>query len=520
MEDSSSSGLTVLFLSSDTGGGHRASAESLAKQFQLLFPGSTCHIVDILTLDCVPPWNSSVDRYKHLSAHPNQWKTLYNMTNTKTVSMLADAHLKFMCEPAIRKRIKSYEPDIVISVHPLMTNVPAVSCAKISKETGKHLPIFTVVTDLGSGHSLWFASGVEKLFIASEQIRTLAKTQGKVPDEKLIKVGLPIRHEFALQADALGDRMSVKGELYQKTVRQSLGLNTEVKTVLVMGGGEGVGSLSYVVDALYLELTEKGIDSTILVVCGRNEKLKKDLEEKDWSAVLLEDIEEERSSLCWKYKEEGKRDSYCWHQSSGCVEGGVTMSLKKILSNSSLTNQNPIELASDFGNANGEAAFLATLEGASDRDYRNENARNIFDECDSSCSSSSKDGLGKVKVIGLGFITRMAEYMVAADVLVTKAGPGTIAEAASVGLPVMLTSFLPGQEEGNIDFVVEGKFGSFCSNYFMMADEISSWLRDRDKLRELSAAARRKGTPNAAADIVRIIGQLVRLKNLEITPTK
>jgi len=33
----------------------------------------------------------------------------------------------------------------------------------------------------------------------------------------------------------------------------------------------------------------------------------------------------------------------------------------------------------------------------------------------------------------------MAEYMVAADVLVSKAGPGTIAEAAAVGLPVMLS---------------------------------------------------------------------------------
>ena len=59
----------------------------------------------------------------------------------------------------------------------------------------------------------------------------------------------------------------------------------------------------------------------------------------------------------------------------------------------------------------------------------------------------------------------MAEYMVATDVLVSKAGPGTIAEAAaSLSLPVMLTSFLPGQEEGSVDYVVEGKFGTFVSD--------------------------------------------------------
>merc|ERR1719203_837273 len=69
-----------------------------------------------------------------------------------------------------------------------------------------------------------------------------------------------------------------------------------------------------------------------------------------------------------------------------------------------------------------------------------------------------------VAVVGLGFITRMAEYMVAADVLVSKAGPGTIGEAASLSLPVMLTSFLPGQEEGNVDYVIEGDFGAFVSD--------------------------------------------------------
>jgi hypothetical protein len=36
----------------------------------------------------------------------------------------------------------------------------------------------------------------------------------------------------------------------------------------------------------------------------------------------------------------------------------------------------------------------------------------------------------------------MAEYMAAAELLITKAGPGTIAEAASLGLPVMLTRCL------------------------------------------------------------------------------
>ena len=44
-----------------------------------------------------------------------------------------------------------------------------------------------------------------------------------------------------------------------------------------------------------------------------------------------------------------------------------------------------------------------------------------------------------------GFTKQMSDYMGAADLIVTKAGPGTIAEAAIRGLPVLLSAYLPGQ---------------------------------------------------------------------------
>ena len=50
-EPTEKKGLKVLFLSSDTGGGHRASAESLARQFQLLYPGSTYDLLDVVEKD-------------------------------------------------------------------------------------------------------------------------------------------------------------------------------------------------------------------------------------------------------------------------------------------------------------------------------------------------------------------------------------------------------------------------------------------------------------------------------------
>jgi len=106
-KNDSEEGLKVLFLSSDTGGGHRASAESLAAQFELLFQGSSYDLLDLATEAYFPPYNSIVPYYKHLSAHPNQWKILYGVSNSKAMERVVETNIKIMsvvCERNIRKK--------------------------------------------------------------------------------------------------------------------------------------------------------------------------------------------------------------------------------------------------------------------------------------------------------------------------------------------------------------------------------------------------------------------------------
>ena len=55
---------------------------------------------------------------------------------------------------------------------------------------------------------------------------------------------------------------------------------------------------------------------------------------------------------------------------------------------------------------------------------------------------SRKDWGPGVEVSVQGFVNNMDEWMKASDALVTKAGPGTIAEASICGLPCMLFAFL------------------------------------------------------------------------------
>jgi UDP-N-acetylglucosamine:LPS N-acetylglucosamine transferase len=61
-----------------------------------------------------------------------------------------------------------------------------------------------------------------------------------------------------------------------------------------------------------------------------------------------------------------------------------------------------------------------------------------------------------------GFVDNMEEMMAASDIIVTKAGPGTLMEALAMRRPVIVTQAVGMQERGNIDFVLNYELGAFC----------------------------------------------------------
>jgi 1,2-diacylglycerol 3-beta-galactosyltransferase len=98
-----------------------------------------------------------------------------------------------------------------------------------------------------------------------------------------------------------------------------------------------------------------------------------------------------------------------------------------------------------------------------------------------------------------GFVDNMPELMSASDVLVTKAGPGTLAEAFIAGLPVILSSYIPGQEEGNVSYVLEHNAGAFATDPLEIARIIRKWLEPgSQELDRVVANAAALARPNAA----------------------
>lgn len=105
-----------------------------------------------------------------------------------------------------------------------------------------------------------------------------------------------------------------------------------------------------------------------------------------------------------------------------------------------------------------------------------------------------------------GFVENMPDLMHAAEILVTKAGPGTICEAMACDLPMVLTGAVPGQEEGNIDFVRDNGIGAVIEASEHLAGALRELLNpDSPRLVALRQAARRISQPRASFDIARLL---------------
>ena len=108
-----------------------------------------------------------------------------------------------------------------------------------------------------------------------------------------------------------------------------------------------------------------------------------------------------------------------------------------------------------------------------------------------------------------GFISNLNELMQAADIIVTKAGPGTIVEALNSHLPLVIYSRLSGQEDGNVTFVTHNGAGVWEPKIADMAETIEEILDEPGALQTMASAAASLAQTGANNKIAASIGQLL-----------
>jgi 1,2-diacylglycerol 3-beta-galactosyltransferase len=112
------------------------------------------------------------------------------------------------------------------------------------------------------------------------------------------------------------------------------------------------------------------------------------------------------------------------------------------------------------------------------------------------------------RVLVHGFVSNMGDWLRAADVVASKAGPGTIAEALCSGVPLLLTSYIPGQERGNVEWVRDAGAGRYVPRIAQLVDAVAELSAPGSPhMDAMRAAVCQVARPDAAARIAGIITQ-------------
>ena len=184
---------TIQILMSDTGGGHRASANALRDALSVLYPAQfAVDIVDVYT-DYGPfPYDQYVPAYKIMAAYPFLWDWFYHFGATPFGMALNEFFLDVFCFEPFRECLGRCTPlptegggdvtaaeakaqscattdrraDMVVSVHPLCQDETIKILAHLDSggksraaDGRTKTPFVTVVTDLGGAHPTWFNPG-------------------------------------------------------------------------------------------------------------------------------------------------------------------------------------------------------------------------------------------------------------------------------------------------------------------------------------------------------------------------
>src|SRR3989339_61659 len=237
----------ILYLFSDTGGGHRSAANALIAAVAKIDPKVKQEMIDVFA-ECSSFLNIFAKLYAPVIRYsPKLWGNLYHFwDDPKKLELLEKVATPFIQKELI-ERINLIKPNLIVSVHPMVNHLVANGLPG--------LPIITVATDPIAIHKAWVYPKVDLLVVATEEAKKLAIEYG-MPEEKIKVLGLPINPRFIEKKK-------------KREVRKMLGLLEKVPTILFMGGGEGSGGMGKLVTTV----DEKVKNIQMIVICGRNNLL-------------------------------------------------------------------------------------------------------------------------------------------------------------------------------------------------------------------------------------------------------
>lgn len=369
----------ILLLSVSAGAGHMRAAEAIRAAAGAAAGGVEATHLDVMDYVTSGFRKMYTEFYlKLVNKAPALWGYLYQASNDarpdSTMQQLRRG-LERLNTRALMQAIEVAQPDAIVCTHFL----PAEILARAIRKRGFTTPVWVQVTDFDL-HRMWVHENMAGYFAGNEEVAYRMRRCG-IAAERIHVTGIPIMPAFG-QA------------LERATCAREFGLDPAITTVLLMGGGAGLGSLETVAERL---LSLEG-SFQLIVLAGRNAK---------------------------------------------------ALAALKVL-------------ATRFPG----------------------------------------------RLLAQGFTDQVERLMACADLVVTKPGGLTSSECLAMGLPMIVNSPIPGQEERNADYLLEQGVALKAVDGPTLEYRIAHLLAHPGQLAQMSARARALGRAHAASDVLaHVLGQ-------------
>ncbi len=244
---------TLLFLYMVAETGHQKAAEAIMEAASRMDPRVECVGLDAVN-HAYPVLGNVVNRMylQMLKRAPIIWDYLYDNPDIEEVTRDARGFITLISSFRAKQLLKKNHPSAVICTQA----VPATAMAAIKRRGQLKVPLVGVVTDFGV-HRYWLHPEVDLYLVGHEDVRQELIEKG-IHANRVWVTGIPIKPKFGETSN-------------QPEERRHLRLDPRLKTILVMGGRHGLGSLDELVEAL----KTIPLAFQVLVVCGKNRGLHK-----------------------------------------------------------------------------------------------------------------------------------------------------------------------------------------------------------------------------------------------------
>ena len=363
----------ILLLSVSAGAGHMRAAAAIAAHAN----GADANVVaihlDVMDYVTAAFRKIYTDFYiKLVNRAPGLWGYLYHASNEaepdSSMERMRRA-LERLNTRALLRQIASFAPDAIICTHFL----PAEILSRMIRKHGFSCPVWVQVTDFDL-HRMWVHEHMSGYFAATEEVAFRMRAQG-IAAAQIHVTGIPIMPAF--------------GAAPERTLcARELGLDPALPTIVLMGGGAGLGSLDTVAAGLL------ALDGAfqLIALAGKN------------------------------------------------------------------------------------VQTLAALQALALR-YPG-------------------------RLVPMGFTDQVERLLACADLVITKPGGLTTSECLAMGLPMIVNSPIPGQEERNADYLLEQGVALKAFDRVTLEYRVQQLLAHPERLAAMRVKARALGRPDAARAVL------------------